>query len=267
MDINNPTTTLGGNDIYNIFGVTEKEEDVCLSGLQENGTYHLYNDRTIEIVGGQKATESGIDVIIQGKNGDICINADRNGRVRIRGKNISIQADEDVDIVAGRNISLKSGSGRILLKGNTLEQEGLKGNLLPDELQWAWRVFEGTGLPGGAFGSLIGGFGGIGDLAGNLLSNPASFSSLVDGAVSSAISGATGGLVGGNILSNPVGAISGLAGDALSNATGGLLGGDTLSNPLGSVTDAALGQVDGAISDATGGLVKNVTNFVPKPPN
>lgn len=267
LDINNPTTTLGGNDIYNIFGVTEKEEDVCLAGLQENGTYRLYNDRTVEIVGGQKQTESGIDVIIQGKNGDICINADRNGRIRIRGKNVSIQADEDIDMVAGRNITLKSGSGRILLKGNTLEQEGLKGNLLPDELQWAWRVFEGTGLPGGAFGSLIGGFGGIGDLAGNLLSNPASFSSLVDGAVSSAISGATGGLVGGNILSNPVGAISGLAGDALSNATGGLLGGDVLSDPLGSVTDAALGQVDGAISDATGGIVKNVTNFVPKPPN
>lgn len=249
LDINNPTTTLGGNDVYNFYGITNEEEDVCVFGLQENGIWRIYNDRTVEIVGGQKATESGVDIIIQGKNGDVVINADKNGRIRIRGKNVIVQADEDIDMVAGRNITFKSGSGRILLKGNTIEEDGLKGNLLPDEMQWAWRVFEGTGLPGGAFGSLIGGFGGIGDLAGNLLSNPASFSSLVDGAIGGAISQATGGLVGGNILSNPVGAITG-----------------AVSGGVGGVVDGALGQLDGAVSDATGGFVSNVTNFIPKPP-
>lgn len=193
LDINNPTTTLGGNDIYNFYGITNEEEDVSVFGLQENGIWRLYNDRTVEIVGGQKSSESGVDVIIQGKNGDVVINADKNGRIRIRGKNVVVQADEDIDMVAGRNITLKSGSGRILLKGNTLEEEGLKGNLLPDELQWAWRVYEDTGLPGSQFSKLIGDFGGIADLAGDLLTNPASFASLVDGAISGAISGAIGG--------------------------------------------------------------------------
>ena len=165
--------------------------------MQENGIWRLYNDKTIEIVGGQKDAESGVDVIIQGMNGDVVINADKNGRIRIRGKNIIMQADEDIDMVAGRNINLQSGSGRILLRGNTLEEEGLKGNLLPDEKQWAWRVFEGTGLSGNEFSSLIGDFGGVADSAGNLLSNPASFADSIGSTISGALSGALGGVTGG----------------------------------------------------------------------
>ena len=190
LDINNPTTTLGGNDVYNFYGITNEEEDSCLFGLQENGIWRLYNDRSIEIVGGQKGTESGIDVIIHGKNGDVCINADRNGRVRIRGKNVVVQADEDIDMVAGRNITLKSGAGRVCMQGNTLEEIGLKGNLLPEPLQWAWRVFEGTGFPGYAFAGLASPFSGITDLAGNIIKNPNLLSGIVDGAVSNAISSA-----------------------------------------------------------------------------
>ena len=259
LDINNPTPTLGGNDVYNFYGVTAEEEDNCVFGLQENGIWRLYNDRTIEIVGGQKQTESGVDIIIQGKNGDVCINADRNGRVRIRGKNVIVQADEDIDMVAGRNITLSSGSGRILLRGNTMEHEGLKGNLLPDELQWAWRVYEGTGLPGGAFGDLLGPFSGIADLAGGLLSNPAQFATdFVGGAIDSAVSSATGGLVSGVTGAVTGGGLGGLAGGVVSSVTGG-----------GSLTDIATdlagGALDSAVSSATGGVVKNVTNFVPKP--
>ena len=196
LDMNNPTTTIGGNDIYNFYAFTVEEEDSCVLGLQENGIFRIYNDKTVEIVGGQKDTESGVDIIIQGKNGDVVLNADRNGRIRIRGKNVIVQADEDIDMVAGRNITLKSGAGRILLQGNTLEQQGLKGNLLPDELQWAWRVYEGTGLPGYSFPSLLSPFSGITDLAGNLIKNPASFATdFVGGAINSAVSSATGGLV------------------------------------------------------------------------
>lgn len=188
LDINNPTPTLGGNDIYNFYGVTDEEEDVCIFGLQENGVWRLYNDRTVEIVGGQKSNESGVDVIIQGKNGDVVINADKNGRIRIRGKNVVIQSDEDIDMVAGRNITLQSGSGRVLLAGNTLEQKGLKGNLLPDEEHWAWRVYEGTGLPGFAFPSLLSPFSGLGNFSGGL-------SGFIDSAINTAVSSATGGLI------------------------------------------------------------------------
>ena len=51
------------------------------------------------------------------------INADRNGKVRIRGKNIEIQADEDIDITAGRNVNIKFWFGSCsLISGNTLEK-------------------------------------------------------------------------------------------------------------------------------------------------
>lgn len=190
LDICNPQTTTSGNQIYEMYAVTDEEEDVSLIGLGEDGTFHLYNDKTIEIVGGQKASSNGVDIIIQGKNGDVCINADRNGRVRIRAKDIVLQADEDVDIVAGRNINLKSGSGRVLISGNTLEKTGLKGNILDPSQEWAYRVFEGTGLPAGAFGDLVSKFSGITDLAGDLVKNPNLFAGFVQGAVSNAISSA-----------------------------------------------------------------------------
>lgn len=190
IDICNPQTTTSGNQIYELYAVTDLEEDVSLIGFGEDGTFHLYNDKTIEIVGGQKTSTNGVDIIIQGKNGDVVINADRNGRIRIRGKDIVLQADEDIDIVAGRNLNLKSGSGRLLLSGNTLEKTGLKGNLLDPSAEWAYRVFEGTGLPAGSFGLFASPFSGITDLAGDLVKNPNLFAGFVESAVSNAISSA-----------------------------------------------------------------------------
>ena len=192
LDVNNPQTTVGGNEVYEMYAVTQEEEDVSLIGLSESGDFHIYNDRTVEIVGGQKASSSGVDIIITGRNGDVVINADRNGRVRIRAKDIVMQADEDIDIVAGRNINLKSGSGRVLIKGNTLEVDALKGNMIPDAMHWAWRVYEGTGLPAYAFPALVSPFSGVTNLAGDLVKNPNLFSSFVDGAVSNAVSSAGG---------------------------------------------------------------------------
>ena len=56
LDICNPQTTTSGNQIYELYAVTDEEEDVNLIGFGENGNYHIYNDRTIEIVGGQKTS-------------------------------------------------------------------------------------------------------------------------------------------------------------------------------------------------------------------
>jgi copper(I)-binding protein len=57
-----------------------------------------------------------------------------------------IQADEDVDIKAGRNITLKSGSGRILLDGNKIDRNALTGNMV--ENTWAHNVFKGSQVGG-----------------------------------------------------------------------------------------------------------------------
>ena len=213
LDVSNPQKTVGGEDVYNFYSVTD-EEKVCLMGQQQDGIWRLYNDDKVEIVGGAKVVEDGVCVTIVGKNGDVVINADNNGRVRVRGQNIMIQADEDVNITAGRNVNIKSGSGRVLLSGNTLEKDGLKGNLLDPEKQFAWRVFEGTGLPAGSFSSLLSPFGGITDLAGSIVGG-AGFGAAITGAVSSAVSGAVSGVVGGQVGGIVGGAAGNLAGDAI----------------------------------------------------
>ena len=209
LDVSNPQKTVGGEDVYNFYSVTD-EEKVCLMGQQQDGLWRLYNDDKVEIVGGAKVVEDGVCVTIVGKNGDVVINADNNGRVRIRGQNINLQADEDVNITAGRNVNIKSGSGRVLLSGNTVEKDGLKGNLLDPEKQWAFRVFEGTGLPAGMFSQLLSPFSGITDLAGSIVDG-VGFGDAISGAVSSAVSGAVSGAVGGAAG----GAIGNLAGDAI----------------------------------------------------
>lgn len=246
IDVNNPQTTVGGSDVYNIYGITD-EEDICLMGLQQNGIFRIYNNRTVEIVGGQKTAENGIDIVIAGKNGDILINAEKNGRIRIRGKNIVLQADEDIDISGGRNVNIKSGSGRILLGGNTLEKNGLKGNLLDPEQHWAWRVYENTGLPGGSFPGLISGFSGISNIATQLAANPASFGQLITEGV---IGGVTGAL-GGSLPDIPgVGGIGDIIGSGLSgNLDLGELGGDLAQEALGNLTGSLGGDLGDTIND------------------
>jgi hypothetical protein len=143
LDMNNPQMGCNGTDVYNLYAVTDNN-DVQVTGLTEGGTYHIYNDRSIEIIAGQKSESNGVDIIISGRNGDVCITAEKNGRVRIRAQNIMIDADEDVDIKAGRNITLDAGSGRVLLKGNKLDASGLTGNLVPKGTSFGEQVFAGV---------------------------------------------------------------------------------------------------------------------------
>ena len=144
IDINNPQMGSDGTDVYTMYGVTDNK-DVAIAGLTEGGTYKIYNDKSIELVGGSKGTEGGIDIVIAGMNGDITITAMKNGEVRIKGANVMIQADEDVDIKAGRNINLNASNGRILLKSNKADCNALVGNLAEATTgSFVQRVFLGT---------------------------------------------------------------------------------------------------------------------------
>ena len=144
IDLANPQMGFNGSDVYNVYGVSDNN-DVCLTGLTEGGTYRIYNDKEIEIIAGNSNAETpGVDIVITGKNGDICITAEGNGRVRIKAQNIMIEADEDIDMKAGRNINLNSSSGRVLLKGNKIDASGLTGNLVPKGLNFGTQVFSGS---------------------------------------------------------------------------------------------------------------------------
>ena len=129
IDTNNPQMGGNGTNVYALYATTDNK-DVNFTGLTECGTYRIWNDRSIEFIAGNKDSSAGVDIVIAGMSGDITITAMRNGSVKIKGKNIVIEADEDIDLKAGRNINV-NGKSRVLLKGNTCEAKGLLGNLVP----------------------------------------------------------------------------------------------------------------------------------------
>lgn len=145
IDTNNPQMGFNGSLSYAMYSFNSSN-DVNFSGLTDTGSYRIYNDRCIEFVAGNKSSEDGVDIVITGMSGDITITALRNGSIRIKGKNITIEADEDVDVKAGRNISMKSGSGRILLDGNIIDAKGLSGNVVEKVAggTFGTKVFDGT---------------------------------------------------------------------------------------------------------------------------
>jgi len=118
-----------GTSVYAMYTVTNNN-DVNLMGMNESGNFRILNDKSIEIVAGNKNSEKGVDVTIVGMNGDVTITAMSNGSIRIKGKNVMIEAIEDIDLKAGRNITASCGSGRILMKANKIDQDGLSGNVV-----------------------------------------------------------------------------------------------------------------------------------------
>lgn len=130
IDTNNPQMGGNGTNVYAMYATTDKK-DINFSGLTESGTYRIWNDRTIEFIAGNKDSSDGVDIVIAGMSGDVTITAMRNGAVKIKGKNIVIEADEDIDLKAGRNINI-NGKSRVLIKGNKCEADGLLGNLVPE---------------------------------------------------------------------------------------------------------------------------------------
>lgn len=152
VDINNPQMGYNSTNVYAFYGVTDGN-DINFAGVTEAGNYRIWNDRNIEIIAGNKESSDGVDIVIAGMNGDVTITAMRNGAVRIKGKTIMIDADEDVDIKAGRNITASSGSGRILMKGNKIDTSALTGNAIKETfgMQVFSKSFVGGDIVGKAF--------------------------------------------------------------------------------------------------------------------
>jgi hypothetical protein len=130
IDVRNPQLGLDGANVYTMYGVTD-DKDINVCGLTNgSGMYHIYNDRSIEIIAGQNNSGGGVDIVIAGKNGDVTITAERNGNIRIRGKNIILDADENINLTAGRNVNIKAGS-RVVTQSNQADCIAKTGNLAP----------------------------------------------------------------------------------------------------------------------------------------
>jgi hypothetical protein len=87
-----------GKSVYSLYSYNDNN-DVNLMSFSESGAFRILNDRTIEIIAGNKSSGKSVDIVIAGRNGDVTITA-------------------------------SCGSGRILMKANKIDQVGLTGNAI-----------------------------------------------------------------------------------------------------------------------------------------
>lgn len=140
LDVKNPQLGLDGPDVYTLYGVTTDKDINLLSLSDGSGTFKISNDRSIQIVAGQNNSGGGVDIVIEGKNGDITITAEKNGNVKIRAKNIIINADENINLTAGRNVNIKAGS-RFVTQSNQADCVAKTGNLAPKGTSTGEKIF------------------------------------------------------------------------------------------------------------------------------
>lgn len=158
IDTSNPAMGLSGTDVYKLYGAT-KDAQSSIS-LSSSGRFSIKNDYSIEILAGYKNDGKNEDIVIAGLNGNIDV-VSTHGTVRIKAANIILSADEDILFKAGRNITLKSGSGRTLIQGNKIDVKGSTGTLVQALGEdFTTKVFSdsfvGADVLKGLFGGLVG---------------------------------------------------------------------------------------------------------------
>lgn len=156
IDTANPQMGRTGTDVYKIYGVTDNGDNQSSISLSSSGLMSIYNDHSLQIVGGEKNDQGRDDIVIIGKNGNVAISAD--GIVRIYATNIMFEAEQDIQFKAGRNISMKGGSGRIMIDGQRVDVEGTSGNMISLlGKDFTKKVFEGSFVGIDFIDNLVGG--------------------------------------------------------------------------------------------------------------
>jgi hypothetical protein len=286
FEAGNPQMGQNGSDVWNLFGNTQ-DGDKCVIGQSEGGITHVYGDRTIEIVGGQKNPEGSVDIFITGLHGSIVINALENGDVCIKGRNIHMEAKEDITIKAGNNIKIQAknilelGPGK---KGyckftETTKrpnwhaicgyQENLVGRAgLGLRAESLFNV--GAGLASLAAGGPIGAAAAsavgsvatsaVSDLASGKIPGPAS---LATNLASSALSSVPGGELIGKVAQGQ--GIVGAASEAANILSGGLAPGAIASNIAGNVVQNIPGSLVGTAGEVLGNPVGTASDLLGVP--
>ena len=102
IESGNPEMGENGSVVYNLFGLAA-DNNTSAIGMNNGGLLHIMNDQSVDIIGGEKAG-GGVSINLIGRSGDITITAQSNGSVKITGKQVIIDADEDITLDAGRDI-------------------------------------------------------------------------------------------------------------------------------------------------------------------
>jgi lipopolysaccharide assembly outer membrane protein LptD (OstA) len=147
-----------GTDVYKLYAATQDTQSSI--SLSNSGRFSIKNDYSIEIISGYKSDGKNEDIVIAGLSGNVNI-VSTHGTVRIKAANIILSADEDIMFKAGRNITLKSGSGRTLIQGNKVDVKGSTGTLIQALGEdFTTKVFSdsfvGADVLKGLFGGLVG---------------------------------------------------------------------------------------------------------------
>ena len=165
----NPELGVCGNIAYNLYGYADSGDTANL-GLKGNGLFDIFADQCITIDGGAKVEGGGVCVNIIGSKGDVAITAMENGDVRISGRNIILDADENIEMTAGGKVEIdsaellatKQNTTRINAKktsisGGNIDIGGSTGvtlitprgpikvnRFVARDVSWASNVFQGT---------------------------------------------------------------------------------------------------------------------------
>ena len=163
FSVSDPAMNGDGSSVFGYYGYTDNK-DTNLELFSQSGIYHQHTDKTIEMIAGAKNAPGDVSIVIATVNGDITLTAMKNGIIKIKGQNIMLQADEDIDLHAGRNINIISRNGRTYLDGQSVDVNGLKGNLVEQTVgSFAQRVFQDS-FVGPDFLKSVGAVAGIGKL-------------------------------------------------------------------------------------------------------
>ena len=142
----NPTYGYGGGTVFS--QQMEQNNQTAHVGMTEDGQYNMFVDDTLTISGGN-TKEGGVCVNIVGKNGDVTITAENNGDMKIKGKNILIDADENLNISSKKNVTI-SGKSSIFFDTPNLATNAMTGNLAPRDVTFGGLTFRGTKVGGNA---------------------------------------------------------------------------------------------------------------------
>ena len=139
IDVANPIMGFGGSDVVRMYGNTRKGDKFSF-GMNESGTVELNADQRIDIIAGAKNDSRSTDIVIHSRSGTIDINVAQNGKVKIRGNNIELDAAESITFNA-RSIRME-GADEISLQAPKVWSRGKKGNLVPKT--WMQSVTAGS---------------------------------------------------------------------------------------------------------------------------
>ena len=182
----NPELGTAGNIAYNLYGYSDSK-DVSNLGMMGDGQFQIFADQCITIAGGASVEGGGVCVNIVGTKGDVAISAEANGDVRIKGRNIFLDAEENIELTTGGKVDIDSAeliattqnttrinARKTRISGNNIDIGGKTNitlitstgaikvkKIVSRDVNWATQVFAGTSVPPSALNvEPQGGFGG-----------------------------------------------------------------------------------------------------------